>query len=100
MEILRETFQKGNLRGAGVGLVLFVGRKTYMTVNELINKLKELPQFGNNQVGCSMIGTGVGFKIEDVAFIREPIIDGATQYVLIELCNCCEECEDNCRDDI
>ena len=55
-----------------------------MTVNELIEKLKQLTQFADSPVGIMEIGTRKSFKIESVAFIREPISDGSNQYVLIE----------------
>jgi hypothetical protein len=54
-----------------------------MTVNELIEKLKQLPQFGDSPVGVKEID-GDEFPIDGVSFIRHPISDGAAQYVLIE----------------
>ena len=54
-----------------------------MTVNELIEKLKQLPQFGNSPVGVKEVD-GDEFPVNGVAFIHHPISDGAGQYVLIE----------------
>lgn len=55
-----------------------------MTVKELIEKLKQLPQFSDSPVGVKEVGSIYSFEIDDVAFAREPIEDGAGQYVLIE----------------